>query len=270
VSAQCQHGICRFSPLDLVVNDGKLHLAPVINVGQVPILLTHPSGKIIDQINLTPELCHNGLKYAAPILADATQVDGKLSLEAQSVALPLSSLTSGSATGVLTIHRAQSRPGPLGLQITSGSEQLKSIISRKAPADPNREQVWIEMSEQQIPIRLEQGRVHHQGMMFMVKDVMIRTSGSVGLDSSLNLVAEVPVREEWLGGNKVLAGLKGKAIQIPIVGTSSRPQIDPAFFANFAQQIGGSALEGLLQDKVGGDLNNVINNGLDKLLRGKK
>ena len=271
VAAQCEHGICRFAPLDLVVNDGKLRIAPSISLGQNPIVLTIAPGNVIDQISLSPELCHSALKYAAPILADTTQVDGKLSLDAQSVALPLFSPGTGTAEGVLTIHRAQSRPGPLALQITTGIEQLKSILTRKGPADLNRDQVWIEMTEQQVPIKLEQGRVHHRGMTFMVRNVLIRTRGSVGLDNSLDLVAEIPVRDEWLGNNKLLAGLKGKTLQIPIGGTTSRPQIDPAFFANFAQQIGGSALEGLIEDKIGGgDLDKVINNGLDKLLRGKK
>ena len=105
----------------------------------------------------------------------------------------------------------------------------------------------------------------------MVSNVSVKTSGSVGvIDSTLNLIAEIPIKDEWIGSNRTLAGLKGKSLKIPIVGTTSRPQIDPSVFANLAQQIGGSAIEGVLQDKVGNGLNDVINNGLDNLLRGKK
>ena len=112
--------------------------------------------------------------------------------------------------------------------------------------------------------------MHHEGLTFIVKNVTVRTSGSVGTDETISLVAEIGIRDEWLGNNKALAGLKGQSIQIPMTGTLTRPQPDPRVFANLAQQIGGSALEGLLQDKVGDKLDDAINNGLDKLLKRKK
>lgn len=104
----------------------------------------------------------------------------------------------------------------------------------------------------------------------MVNNVTVRTSGSVGLDSTLNVTAEVGIRDEWIGNNRALAGLKGKSIPIQIVGSTSQPQIDPSAFANLAQQLGGSAIEGLIQDKVGNGLDRALNDGLDKLLKGKK
>ncbi|GDY10221.1 MAG: hypothetical protein DWI21_13630 [Planctomycetota bacterium] len=39
----------------------------------------------------------------------------------------------------------------------------------------------------------------------------LKTRGSVGLDESLELVVEVPVRDEWIPQNKQLASLRGLA-----------------------------------------------------------
>ena len=270
LSTQIDHGVCRFVPLDLMVNDGKLHVTPTIYLDRDPIILVLPQEKVIDQLSITPALCSNSLKFVAPMLADSTQIDGKISIDLQAASMPLVALTTGTADGLLTIHRAQAKPGPTSLQITDAINQVQSILTRKQATELNRDQIWIEMAEQQVPFKLDRGRVYHQGMTFVVKNVAVKTSGSVGIDNTLSLIAEIAISDDWLGNNKALGGLKGKTIRIPIAGTTSRPQIDPGVFADLARQIGGAAIDGLLEDNVGNGLKGVLNNGLDQLLRGKK
>ena len=270
LSAKIDGGVCQFVPLNLVVNDGKLHLSPTIYLDRSPAMFVLPQEKVVDQVTLSPELCRNALKLALPMLADSAEVDGKFSLDVQAASLPLSMPSMGSAEGVISIHRAQAKPGAAALQLVSAINQIQSLITRRQGGDLNRDDNTLQMPEQQIPVKLQQGRVYHQGMTFVVRNVTVKTSGSVGVDNTLNLIAEIPIRDEWIGNNKPLMGLKGKSLQVPIGGTTSNPQIDPNFIANLAQQIGGSALDGVLQDKIGGGLDNVINNGLDKLLRNKK
>ena len=168
---------------------------------------------------------------------------------------------------------AAARPGPTALQIVSAINQIQSMITRRQTGDANPAQVWLEMPEQQVPFKLDQGRMYNDGLTFLVKNVSVKTSGSVGLDETLNLVAEIGIRDEWLGNNKILASLKGQSISIPIIGTLNHPQIDSRVFASLAQKLGSSAFEGILQDKVGDKLNNLdgaLNKGLDKLFGGKK
>jgi len=47
-----------------------------------------------------------------------------------------------------------------------------------------------------------------------------------------------------------LAGLKGKAIRIPISGTLSRPQPDTRILGEVSREFGESALEGLIENKL--------------------
>lgn len=269
ISAKLNQGVCQFAPLDFTVNEGKLHLTPTVYLDREPAVLVLPEEKVIDQVRISPELCHGWLKFILPTLADSAQVEGKFSLDMQGATVPIYAPTTGSVDGKLSVHQVQVRPGPLALKIVSGIDQLQSIISRRPLGDLSKD-VWLEMPEQHVPFKLIEGRVHHEGLTFMVKNVVVKTSGSVGLDESIRLVAEVPVKDEWLGSNKIFAPLKGQSVQIPISGTLTNPQLDPRVFSNLTQQMGGSLLEGVLKDQVGDKLDGALNNGLNRLLRGKK
>lgn len=270
ISASLDHRVCRFSPIDIVVNDGRLHLTPVIDLNRDRGLLVLSKEKVLDGVTLTPEMCANAIKYIAPALADSAVVDGKISAEIEQASLPLAAPANGFLNGQLQVHRAQAKPGPLAQQVVGVMAQIQSILKRQPLGAIDPGHVALEMPEQQIPFKLEQRRVYHQGMTFVLDNVLVKTSGSVGLDTTLDLIAEIPMRDEWLGSNKALAGLKGTTLQIPITGTTSQPRVDPNILSNLAQQIGGSAVENLINEKLGGGLNEALNNGLDKLLKGRR
>jgi hypothetical protein len=78
--------------------------------------------------------------------------------------------------------------------------------------------------EQTIPVRLVQGRVHHQNLEIPLGDISLKTSGSVGLDGSLQVMAEFPAPSRWLGKNTPKALT---VVRLPIGGTISTPRIDP-------------------------------------------
>jgi translocation and assembly module TamB len=269
ISARLEQGVCQFAPLDITVNEGKLHLTPAVHLEQNPQLLVLPQEKVLDHIRLSPELCSGWLKFVVPALADSAQVEGKFSLDVNGASVPLTAPTMGKIDASLAVHQVQVRPGPLALKIVSAIDQIQTIISRRPLGDLSKD-VWLEMPEQHIPFKMEQGRVYHEGLTFTVKNVAVKTSGSVGLDETLQLVAEIPLRDEWLGNQKVFAGLKGQTVRIPINGTLTSPQLDTRVFSNLTQQVGGSVLEGVIKDKVGDKLDNAINDGLNRFLKGKK
>ena len=100
-------------------------------------------------------------------------------------------------------------------------------------------------------------RVSHQGLTMTAGDVTIRTSGSVGLDESLAIMAEVPVRDEWVADKKYLSSLRGTVIQIPMQGTLSKPRLDNRMLRELSARMVGGAARGVLQDEV--------NRGLQRL-----
>lgn len=264
VSAQIDKGIVQFASLNTTVNEGRLHFTPQVRLDQNPSLIVLPKEKVIDQVRLSPELCGSWLKFVMPMLADAAQVEGKFSLDLAGGSLPLTAPSAGELGGAVAVHKAQVRPGPFTTQIVNVVEQVRSVIRQKSAGDPQRERVWMEMPEQTVDFRLTEGRMHHRGLTLQIKDVTLRTSGSVGMDETLALVAEMAIPDDWVEDRKVLAGLRGKSIRIPIGGTLSQPRPDSRVLGELARQVGGSAVEGLLEDKLDGLLNKQLNKLLPK------
>ena len=152
------------------------------------------------------------------------------------------------------------------MQIVGLIDQIRAVIRQRPAGDPQRERVWMEMPEQSVDFKLTQGRMHHRTITFQIKDVTLRTSGSVGMDETLNLIAEFGIPDEWLGSTKILASLKGKSIRIPIGGTISRPHPDGRVLGELTKQLGGSALEGLFDKQLDKKLDGLFKNNLNKLL----
>ncbi len=268
VSAKLDKGICLVTIPEMAVNEGKLRFSPQVRLDQSPAVIVLTQEKVIDQVRLSPELCASWLKFVMPLLADAAQVEGKFSMDLAGGTLPLMSPSTGEFSGAIGIHTAQVRPGPLTMQLIGVIDQVRSVLRQRAATGPQRERVIMEMPEQSVDFKLADGRMHHQGLTFQFQDVTLRTSGSVGMDETLNLIAEIPVPDEWVAGKKLLAGFKGKSIRIPISGTLKQPRPDSRVLGELTKQMGGSALEGFLGDKLGGSLDKPLDGQLEKKLEG--
>jgi len=269
VSMKLDKGVCVVTIPEMVVNEGRLKFTPQVRLDQTPAMIVLPQEKVIDQIRLSPELCGSWLKFVMPLLADATQVEGKFSVNLAGGTLPLLSPATGELSGAIGIHAAQVRPGPLSLQLIGLIDQVRSVIKQRPANGSPRERTWMEMPEQSVDFKLADGRMHHRGLTLQIQDVTLRTSGSVGMDESLDVIAEIPVPDDWVAGKKLLAGLKGKSIRIPIGGTLSRPRPDGRVLGELTKLMGGSALEGLLEKQLGAGLDKNLDGGsLEKKLEG--
>ena len=79
----------------------------------------------------------------------------------------------------------------------------------------------------------------------------------MGFDESLAIMAEVPIRDEWVANKKYLSSLRGTVIQIPMQGTLSKPRLDNRMLRDLSTRMVGGAARGVLQDEV--------NRGLQRL-----
>jgi hypothetical protein len=100
------------------------------------------------------------------------------------------------------------------------------------------------------------GRVYHRDLTLNVRGVRIRTSGSVGLDQSLDLMAEIPILPEWAGRQSVLASLSGQTLKIPVRGRLGQPNLDDRALRQVARGAAESAAGRLIEQ------------GLDRALEG--
>ncbi len=259
VTANLGGGVVRVAKLNIPVSGGRLTAAPRVLLMQEPMLFVLPAGPVVENVQLSQEMCGTWLKYMTPMLADATLVDGRLSVAMNSAKVPIEDWQASQLSGELAIHSANVRPGPLAEQFLDVAEQVKAIINRKSSSSIiNRDEAWMKINEQTVDFRMANGRVHHDSLEIRVRDVVIRTRGSVGLDETIALIAEVPVQDAWLKNDRYLSALKGQVVQIPITGTLTRPKVDRNVFEALARQIGTAAGTQLLEGEVQNQLQRLF------------
>lgn len=83
--------------------------------------------------------------------------------------------------------------------------------------------------ESVISFCVQDARVEHRDLAFGLPDVspelVIRTQGSVGMDGSLDLLAELPLSGPWLGDGPLGRSLRNQVLPVKIAGTLQAPQI---------------------------------------------
>ena len=127
LQAKLADSLLRCSPLDLPVNEGRVRAAPWVDLTTVSPLLRVDQGQVIENVRISPELCRLWLKYVAPLVADATQAEGKFSMSVDEVAVPLADTTRANVHGHLFVHGAQVGPGPLAQEFLGIAQQIRGV-----------------------------------------------------------------------------------------------------------------------------------------------
>jgi hypothetical protein len=248
-------GWFRASPIDATLNQGRLHLEPSLRLEPGPMEVQLSKGRVIDKARLTPAACASALGYALPVLADVAQVEGELSMDLESARVPLTDPLRAELAGRLTIHAAQVGPGPLVRELS---------VLLKGPA------TLTLAKENVVPILVANGRVYHSGLELRFPELTVRTSGSVGLDGTLALVAEMPVPPKWLGTGKLSRAVAGQTVRLPIGGTIRKPTIDERALREASARFARDAAENALRQELDGKMKQEVDNGLKKLFRPRK
>jgi len=238
-------GIVSMKPLDMAVSGGRLKLAPRFVLTGRPALVEVPAGVVIDRVVLTDEMCNSWLMYIAPIVAQATRSEGRISLSLNETRLSLADLAGGDLSGRLLVE-GHVLPGPLFEEI---SRFISGIIAG-IDAGPLRDllavdQPLVEISRQEIEFELHERRIYHSAMEFAARGVLIRTRGSVGLDQSLDLVATIVLSDELLSRLRILSKLQGRPLEIPIQGTLHKPRLARGAVGGLVEQLGQSVLDSI-------------------------
>lgn len=237
-------GMLNIDPLNLAVSEGRLTATPRIRLWPEPAELQVDSGPLLTKIRISPQMCDAGLKYIAPVLAGVTQAQGEFSMSLNGCSIPLDHPDRGEMAGEFTVHAVDIGPGPL-------IKELAVLLERPGVAKLSRESV--------VPFRLVDGRVYHRDLELVFPEITIRTHGSVGLDKTLAIMAEMPVPPKWISGNSLGTALKNQTIKLPIGGTLNEPRIDPKALAQASGEFLRTGARNLLFDE--------LNRGLNRLLK---
>lgn len=229
------HGSLQARPMDLAVSEGRVRVTPELRLADERMTLAVAPGRLAEQIRINPRMCAHGLQYIAPVMAGVATAEGRFSIEMDACRIPLAEPSRGELGGRMIIHAVQVGPGPL-------VQELSLLLGRPYPAQLTRESV--------IPFRLVDGRVYHQNLELVFPDLTIRTYGSVGLDQTLAIMAEMPVPPKWIGNNPLGTALQNQTIRLPIGGTLSKPAIDRPTLDRLSQQFVRNAAGSVIQDQL--------------------
>jgi len=245
---------------------GVVNVAPVIDLrGESPVLVMNQT-RMIDNVRLEPETARQWLKYVAPLAADATSAQGNFTVDLGSAQVPIFDPMNMEVQGAVQLSNVVIGAGPTAQQLLATVKQVRALLK---PGSSDKDfNTWLQLSEQSVPVAVKNGRVYHEKVKLSHKDLTIQTSGSVGFDQTLNMVAEIPIADDWIAGNKYLAGLQGKSITIPVGGTVSKPILDKRAIQSLSQDLVKQAAGSVINDKVNqyqGELNNKLNSERDKI-----
>lgn len=246
---------------------GVVQFAPGVDMrGENPLLVMEQT-RVIDNVALTADTARQWLKYVAPLVADATSAQGNFTLDVQAVQMPIFDPMSVEADATVRLNNVMVGAGPLADQLLGSINQIRAIL--KPEADAKQFRTTLQMEEQTIPVKIKNQTVYHENVTFKHNDLRVVTSGAVGFNQSLNMLAEIPIADDWIAGKSYLAGLKGQKISIPISGTVTKPVFDRRSIQNLSTQLvkqaAGNAVNQVIADKVAPKLGEFQNQLNDKV-----
>ena len=274
VTATLDRGRVRFEGVDWPVTvrgdggggpAGRLRTTPLLDFTASEPVLRLSKGSTLTGVRLTPAVAREWLGLASPLAAGAATAEGAFGVTLDGAVVPLADLSAGDfrragAGGRLEIESATLTPGPAAARLIGAIRGANRLLRGSAGGDLD--DVRVSFPRQSVPFRVGGGRVSHRRLTARGGSVEVTTSGSVGLDGSLDLAASVPLGSD----------LGGRRASLPVRGTVSDPRIDPSALARAAAE---GAVGGAIGDALGksvGDadelerrLGREVGRGLDRL-----
>jgi hypothetical protein len=236
------------------INQGKLEVLPEVDFSRENRTLTlrNPTN-LISNVELTQEIADGLLGRIHPLFKGASVIGGRFDLSMDNFSWPLEADRRNKAVfeGVMKFHDL--RLGASGLL-----EKLLTAMKVKEQS--------VEVGERNIEFNCENGRISTSPTHFKVDGNEVTLSGTVGLDETLDYVAQVPVTEE-LVGSSAFEYLEDTTINVPIRGTISRPTLNAAVLTEAAADLAKQAAQKEIKKKTGEFLEREGGKLFDRLLK---
>ena len=184
--------------------------------------LTLAPGRVVEDVNLTPQLCDLGVGYVAPVLADVAWTGGRMSLALDRCVVDWDDASQTDVVGKMSLYSVEAG---LKSEISQALANLTSIISKgQLPTH-------VQLAKNSvIDFEVSNQAVRHKGLEFGLPEVspelVIRTEGTVTFDKQLDLLATVPLPFHLLGQGKIAQSLGSQSLELPIRGTLDDPKVE--------------------------------------------
>ncbi len=260
LNAQLRQGALQLTANSPELSGGKLTLNTQLLLNAQPMQWQVPQGRLIENVAITPEMCRTWLQFVAPIVADATRVEGRFSLDVERGLFPVADPIQGESNGVLHIQGAEVRSGPLAQGYVMLARNVEALAKGKpAAAIDQGSASLLTLPSQQVRYRVVKGRVYHENLIVQSGDVRVITSGWVDANQQMQMMAAIPIQDNWIERAPWLASMRGTALNVPISGSMQQPKID--------SQVIEQMTRGMIDNAARGALQEGINRGLNELFR---
>lgn len=251
--------------LNPVLKNGQIHL-PVTKIqaagGRVllggyvdlrsdsPRLAVPGNLRVLEGIQITPELGQQLLCRFVPVFSHMVSAEGLVNLDVKDIAVPLGDEMNrgGRGTGRLDLSRLKVQPGRFMALLL----KLGGLGGDKRYA--------IQVGH--LDFFLRDGRIYYDNFsMRFTPQFDLILSGSVGLDGTLDLVISLPMHPALLERlavrgplSRYAEELKDVRVEIPCVGTRENPRLDFSRVdtKKLLRKVIGKGLVGDLLDGLGG------------------
>ena len=224
--------------IETTLNGGRLLLPLRVDATGLVAFVTLPQKTaILDRVQITSDMADQIISRASPLFKGAVVSTGRISLTGEQLRALLDSTALNQATfaGELAFEGVELRSAGL----------IKTILDLASLGEKT-----VQLPDQRLAVTLRDGRFHQAPMIIRAAGYSFGLSGSVGLDTTLDLQVDLPITRDMVGGNKDLYELlKGETIKVPIRGTASAPEIGRDVFRRNLRDLTEAAAKNLIQKK---------------------
>ncbi len=219
---------------------------------------------VFDHQRITPQLCGQGLQLIAPLLADEVDAEGEFSLRLERFQIPIGPERPGQDQAIHIEGELQLHQASVGLRNTIAKGVSDLVLKFVGIGAPDRLTVAKDLV---VSFQVIDGRVRHEGLALLLPHgesaVEFMSSGSVGLDETLDLKLAVKLPDELLGGQALVQRFTKDPIVLAITGTLDEPKVELASSGGLVKSIQG-LIKGDGPDEVAEEtVNEVVSGAVD-------
>lgn len=251
-------GQLAFGPFDLGASGGRLRGAPWVRFTPGPIEVIVPPGRIVDRLDISQGVANRWMTWVAPLLGQATQISGRISVDTTGARVPLADPFAGAAAGQVLFEGVEVTPGPPAQPLVTLIGRLQGLLDPRFGIGDK--VVLMRVRPEPARIWLHERRIWHDGLVIDTGQLTVRTSGSVAADGTLAMDVEMAFRGDIAGQTPIVAALLRTPLLIPLKGTIDRPQFDASAIDKIFAKIAANTANAVIGDGINRGLEALFGN----------
>jgi len=240
------------------VNGGRLSMAPFVDARDETAVLAMPEGsQVLRDVRLTDEMASELLGLLHPLFKGCTVLGGRIGLLLEECRVPIEDdfRRGMNIGGAINLREVRVKPGYMLTRVFE-------IISLQGAA--------AVVPDQDVKFVCRAGRVKATPLKIVSGPYQITVSGTVGVDGSLDYVAEVPVTEGMVNAD-VYRYVADARLKVIIRGTVTEPEISRrSLDESLGELLRQAAQKALLDEKARKALIDQGSKVLDELLKDRR